>query len=153
LVTGFIDRLLVVTANKYTTIATSTIYTHTCPQSITVPTIRFLVTVSKTGIITVSLNYTLQISLYYSTHKVFSSQPNSFLLIFIDNPQLTLSIPQSTSTIDSQLNSLPSLLNYQLSWPGILVIETRGGPNRKHRLQQYFYCWALLRKRVCRAVA
>jgi hypothetical protein len=29
-------------------------------------------------------------------------------------------------------------------WPGVLVIQTRGGPNRKHRFQQFFYCFEWL---------
>jgi hypothetical protein len=41
-----------------------------------VSTIRFLATDFNTGTTTVSLNYTLQISPYYNTHKVFSSQPS-----------------------------------------------------------------------------
>jgi hypothetical protein len=63
-------------------------YTHQRPQSITVSTSHFLATDFKAGTITVSLNYKLQISLYCSTHEVFSSQLTA-------NPQLALSGPQS----------------------------------------------------------
>jgi hypothetical protein len=61
-------------------------YTHYCPQSITVSTSRFLATDFNTGTVTVSLNYTLQI-----THKVFS--------------QLDLQL--STLATNSFLHSLP----------------------------------------------
>jgi hypothetical protein len=64
-------------------------------SSVTVPTTCFLATDFNTGTITVSLNYTLQIPWHYSTGKVFSSQPNSFLHNWTANPELTLSIPQS----------------------------------------------------------
>jgi hypothetical protein len=60
------------------TLYSSPLHTHThyCPQSVTLSTSRFLVTDFNTGTITVSLNYTLQISWYHSTHKVSSSQPD-----------------------------------------------------------------------------
>jgi hypothetical protein len=77
-ITGFIDHLQVV---LQTTITLSLFphfavhcYTYYCPRSTTFSTIRFLATDFNTGNIRVSLNYTLQISLYYSTRKIFSSQ-------------------------------------------------------------------------------
>jgi hypothetical protein len=77
---GFIDHSQVVLQTTITlslfTHFTVHCYTRWCPQSITVSTIRFLATDFNTGTIRVSLNYTLQISLYYSTRKVFSSLPD-----------------------------------------------------------------------------
>jgi hypothetical protein len=107
-VIGFIDHLQVV---QQTTITLSLFlhftvhcYTHKCPQSISVYTIRFLATEFNSGTTAVSLNYALQISRCCSTYKVLSSQP------------------------DCQLNSFPSLLNHirllSQKTPSILFLES-----------------------------
>jgi hypothetical protein len=79
--TGFIA--LMHSARNYNNTALSLISTlYNSPlrplvsSSITVSTSRFLATDFNTGTITVSLNHTLQISLYYSTYNVFYSQPD-----------------------------------------------------------------------------
>lgn len=48
---------------------------------------------------------------------------------------------QSRLTIPcrAQMNNQLSTLSIPLSWPAVLVIQPRGGPNRKHRLQLFFY--------------
>jgi hypothetical protein len=75
---GFINQLQVVLQTTITLVLfphfTVHCYTHLCPQSGSI--ISFLATDFNTGTTTVSLNYTLQISLYYSTRKFFSSQPD-----------------------------------------------------------------------------
>jgi hypothetical protein len=49
-------------------------YMHWCTQFITVSTVCLLAMDLMQELLTVSLNYTLQISLYFSIHKIFSSQ-------------------------------------------------------------------------------
>jgi hypothetical protein len=39
----------------------------------------------------------------------------------------------------AQLHCQPS--TDSLNWPGVPAIQPRGGPNRKHRLYQFFYCY------------
>jgi hypothetical protein len=61
---GYIDHLQVVLLTTITLLRfplfTVHCYTHLCPQSVTVPIVRFLATDFNTGTITVSLNYTIQ---------------------------------------------------------------------------------------------
>jgi hypothetical protein len=82
-----------------------------CPQSITDSTNRFLATDSNTGTITVSLNYTLQIS-----HKVFSSQPD-------------FQLSTHGTVTDSFLHS--SVQNW-LGCPSFLPYNISARTNRKH---------------------
>jgi hypothetical protein len=69
------ERAKTVHALDLVTIVTGTI-THTSVLILLASTIRFLAKDINTGTITVSLSYTLQISLYYGTRKVFSSEPD-----------------------------------------------------------------------------
>jgi hypothetical protein len=82
------------------TLYSSPLHTHT--PGFSVFTSHVLATDFNTGTTTVSLNYTLQISQYCSTYKVFSSQP------------------------DCQLSSLPFLLNHlrlpSQATPSILIL-------------------------------
>jgi hypothetical protein len=71
---------------------------------ITASTILFLATDFNTGAITVSVNYILQISLYYSTCKVFSSLPdfqpnslNSSIICQLPTPELSIQFSPATS--------------------------------------------------------
>jgi hypothetical protein len=78
---GFTDHLhtpLRTTRNYNGTVNLHTLQLTVIPNSVLsllVSTSRFLATDFNTGPIAISLNYTLQISRHYSTHKVFSSQP------------------------------------------------------------------------------
>jgi hypothetical protein len=84
-VNGFIDCL-------YTPLRTTPNYSAIADLlGFTVFTSRILATDFNTVIIPVTLNHTLQISLYYSTHNVFSSQPNSFHAIFSQSSSTTVS--------------------------------------------------------------
>jgi hypothetical protein len=78
LVIGCINHLHVVTTNNYYTITDlhnlQSLHTNLLSLFPPIFTIRFL----ATGTIKVSLNYTLPISLYYSTCQVFLAKSNSF---------------------------------------------------------------------------
>jgi hypothetical protein len=83
-------------------------YTHECPWSIKISTIRFLVTGFNTGIIIVSLSYTLEISWNYSICKIFShsqtsnsTEMHSIILM----PQFLSSIPPLPSSYPGRLAS------------------------------------------------
>jgi hypothetical protein len=101
---GFIDHF---NTRLGTTFYRSLTHTDQCPQSITVSTRRFLTTDFNTGIITVSLSYTLQIS-----HINFSSQPSV----------------QNFTELSLFTNWIVVI---------IFLITTLHEPNRKHRFQQY----------------
>jgi hypothetical protein len=132
-------------------------------------TSRFLATDFNAETITVSLHHTLQISLCYSIHKDLSSRLDFQLSTGISrflhhlptsnsgnlNPILCCNC-QLSRCISSRLSSQSSTLDCQLStdylnyfsWPGILVIEPRDGPSRKHNflkitllLLAYFLGW------------
>jgi hypothetical protein len=80
LIIGFIDHLEVVLQTTVTLPLFPNLQitvTHPSVLSVRVPTIRFLATDFNTGIVTVSLNYTLKISLCYRTCKVYSAQPTA----------------------------------------------------------------------------
>jgi hypothetical protein len=111
--------------------------THTLRFSVF--TSHILVTNFNTGTITVSLNHTLQISLYYSTHKDFSSLPEFQLqmnsLYFSVNCQLPtpeFSIQFSPTTA----KYLIIIFDCRLSTDSLNITNLHGA-NRKHRFQQY----------------
>jgi hypothetical protein len=69
-----------ITSNRTLTlnsaVYSSLLQTHLCPLPVTLSASRFLVTDFNTGTVTFSLNHAPHISLYYSTHKDFSSLPD-----------------------------------------------------------------------------
>jgi hypothetical protein len=81
LVIGFINHLQVVTTNNYYTIVAlhnlQSLHTNLLSLFPLVFTAISWQRVYNTGTIKVSLNYTLPISLYYYTHKVFKSHVKS----------------------------------------------------------------------------
>jgi hypothetical protein len=144
-------------------------------------TSRNLATDFNTGTVTVSLNYSLQISLYYSAYKDFSSPPDlqlstelSTLLHHLSsanpgtlNPVLSCNCQLShchlRSTLDSRefINSIPKVICWQagvskLNWLKtiyfVLYITSLHGPRRKHSLSIVEEA-CLPRARVCRALA
>jgi hypothetical protein len=57
----------------------------------------------------------------------------------------TLSIPLDRRLFSASFDRAQVTLSIPLSWPGVLVIVTRGGPNRQHLFQQFFYsCYGRL---------
>jgi hypothetical protein len=103
-----INTRLVITLYRWLT------YTDWCPPSITVSTSRFLATDFNTGTITVSLNYTLQIS-----HIVFFSQPNSCNWLLSSQPPV-----ENSSQLSPELQRhffLASLA--ELNWTGCFKLS------------------------------
>jgi hypothetical protein len=109
--------------------------------------VHFLAADFNTGIITVSLNHMPQISLYYSTHKVFSSQLDfqlstelARLLHHCQLPTPELSIQFATAAaISSHFSSQSSTLDCQFS--AYSHITTLHRPDSKQGFQQYPYCY------------
>jgi hypothetical protein len=91
----------------------------------------------NTRTITVSLNYTLQISLYYSTHKAFPSQPpaclptiNSgtrltLLITFRHEPHRKLCFHCYSPKIPRPLQREPVYRSVAKGWPGVLLTSLR----------------------------
>jgi hypothetical protein len=140
---GFIHRLysLLVTARNYSAIVDlhTLQFTVTHKLGFSVFTSRILVTDFNTGTVTGSLNHTLQISLYYSTYKVFSSQPDVQLPTELHSVILT---PQFFKSVPLLPNSYPSGLASRNSTDSNDFLCPFYNPSARtaQRAQLFYYC-------------
>jgi hypothetical protein len=86
----------------------------------------------------VSLNDTHQRSLYYSTRKVFVHSP-------ITNWTHSAIFSAFLAELNCRLTAHLELRNSTAFSAELFVITTLHGPNRKHRSQNFFYCFSHVR--------
>jgi hypothetical protein len=95
------------------------------------------------GTVTVSLNYILQISLYWITHKILSSQQDCqlnsqcHLLNLLCKAQLSINCSLGTRELECRFSTK------------LFFITTWHRPNRKHRSQKFLYCCVSVAAKTC----